>query len=79
MSQDDSEFETHDIYLAAYLDVAGCEMTKRRRQGARVHFTFANVGGDIRTLREAFFSGKAMVSASKYADLVRKYKEMCHF
>lgn len=75
---DDSEFETHDIYLAAYLSEAGCELKRRRKQGTRVHFAFTNVTGSVKELREAFFSGKGMVSAAKYADAIRKFKEMCY-
>lgn len=75
---DSEEYETHDIYLAAYYKVAGCSYLRKYRQGRRVIFVFSNPGGTMREMREAFFSGKGMVVASEYADAVRKYKELCH-
>ena len=74
---DEAEYETHDIYLAAFLSEAGCEFQGRRKQGHRVYFKFTNVGGSISTLREDYFSGRSKVVACKFADSVRKYKEMC--
>ncbi len=71
------EYETHDIYLAAYLSEAGCEYRGRRKQAHRVFFKFANVGGSISSLREDFFSGKAKVVACKFSDSVKKFKELC--
>lgn len=76
---EEDEYETHDIYLAAYLSIAGCEYQGRRKQAHRVFFKFANVGGSMATLREDFFSGKAKVAASRYAEAVRTYKELCFF
>lgn len=76
---DDDAYETHDIYLAAYLSEAGCEYIGRRKQSHRVFFKFTNVGGSISSLREDFFSGKAKVVANKYAAAVRTYKELCYF
>jgi hypothetical protein len=78
MAQEDA-YETHDIYLAAYLSEAGCELKGRRKQGHRVFFSFTNVGGPITTLREDFFSGRGKVTASKYADAIKKFKELCFF
>ncbi len=77
MAQED-QFETHDIYLAAFLSLAGCELKGRRKQGHRVFFIFTNVGGPIQSLREDFFSGRGKVVANKYASAVKEYKELCH-
>ncbi len=74
---EEPDFETHDIYLAAYLSVAGCSFKNRRKQGNRWYFVFTNAGGPVSDMREAFFAGKAMVAASKYADEIRKFKELC--
>lgn len=71
------EFETHDIYLAAYLQLAGCSLKNRRKQGPRVYFVFTNVGGPINELREAYFSGKAIVHPHAFAQLVIAYKQLC--
>ena len=78
MTQEET-YETHDIYLAAYLSEAGCDFKGRRKQGHRVYFNFSNVGGSMAVMREDFFCGKAKVVASKYADAIRKFKERCFF
>ena len=70
------ELETHDIYLAAYLNLAGCIMDRRRRQGARVYLIFTNPGGSLADLREAYYSGKALVKAHSYATAVIAMKEL---
>lgn len=76
MPHEEESFECHDIYLAAYLSEAGCELKGRRKQGHRVFLIFSNVGGSIKTLREDFFSGRAKVTACKFADSIKKMKEL---
>ncbi len=73
---DDSELETHDIYLAAYLNFAGCVMKRRRRQGSRVYLIFTNPAGSINLLREEYYSGKAIVKAHSYAKEIIAMKEL---
>jgi len=70
-------FETHDIYLAAYLKISGCEMIKRRREGPRVHFVFRNLGGSMTEMREAYYSGKGQVAANLFAQEVINFKQLC--
>ena len=70
------ELEISDIYLAAYLNLAGCTLSRRRRQGPRVYFIFTNPGGSLDELREAYYSGKAMVKAHSYANEIVGFKEM---
>lgn len=77
MSEVDTEFETHDIYLAAYLKVSGCNMIRRRKQANRVYFVFTNPAGSIKDLREAFFSGQAKVQAHQYALEIVACKQLC--
>ncbi|MGH9920830.1 MAG: hypothetical protein ACRD6W_18420 [Nitrososphaerales archaeon] len=74
---EDNELETHDIYLAAYLKLAACPLKNRRKQGPRVFFIFTNPGGSIRELREAFYSGKAVVKAHDYAQAIVAMKQLC--
>jgi len=76
MPELDNEFETHDIYLAAYLQIASCVLKRRRRQGPRVYFIFTNTGGPIKDLREDFYSGKAMVKAHQYSQSVIAMKNL---
>jgi hypothetical protein len=77
MPELEEKFETHDIYLAAYLKLAGCHMQNRRKQGARVFFVFTNPGGSLKQLREDYYSGKALVKASEYAKNVMDMKQLC--
>jgi hypothetical protein len=77
VDQDSIEFETHDIYLAAYLKISGCEMLRRRRQGQRVYFIFTNPGGSISEMRTAYFSGKGKVTANVYAQEIMNFKNLC--
>ena len=76
-TETDHEYETHDIYLAAYLHLAGCQLVRQRRQGARKFFIFTNSAGPISELRNAFFSGTANVKPHAFSQLVIAYKQMC--
>ena len=72
-----NEFETHNIYLAAYLSYAGCKLERKRKDGRRVYFIFTNAAGSIAELRDEYFSGNAMVSACKYSQAIMSFKELC--
>jgi hypothetical protein len=73
----EEELETHDIYLAAYLRLASCNLKRRRRQGPRVYFVFTNLGGSLKDLREDFYSGKATVKAHEYSQAIIAMKQLC--
>jgi hypothetical protein len=74
----EEDFETNDIYLAAYLKISGCDYDRRRREGARVFFVFSNKAGSVLDMREAYFAGKGKVVASAYAQELRNFKELCY-
>jgi hypothetical protein len=74
----DNEIETHDIYLAAYLLVAGCSLESTKKQGARKIFLFKNPAGSIQDLRQAYFSGAASVKAHEYAQKIIAMKNLVH-
>lgn len=73
----EQEFETHDIYLASYLKISGCEMVRRRRQGPRVYFVFRNPGGSVIEMREAYYSGRGQVAANMFAQEIMNFKQLC--
>jgi hypothetical protein len=77
MDKSEIEFETHDIYLAAYLNLAGCKLERKRKEGRRVFFVFTNPAGSIQELRDAYYSGTATVPAFKYAQGIIGMKQMC--
>ncbi len=71
------EYETDDIYLAAYFSIAGCELARRRKQGPKVWFVFTNIGGSMKELRDAFYIGKAQGSYYSYSQKVIAMKQLC--
>jgi hypothetical protein len=71
------ELETHDIYLAAYLSVAGCELKRRYRVGPRVYFVFTNSAGSINDLRQSYYAGTAVVKAHDYSQKIIGMKNLC--
>jgi len=76
METANKEYETHDIYLAAYLKICGCTF-KQRRQGSRVFFIFTNSAGSIQELREAYYQGTARVSPHQFAQDIIAFKQLC--
>lgn len=72
----DNQIEVHDIYLAAYLKIAGCTLEGRRKQGVRWFFQFINPAGSILQLREDYYSGKGQVSAVKFAQEIQNMKQL---
>jgi hypothetical protein len=71
------EHETHDIYFAAYLMLAGCTLKRERKVGPRKYFVFTNTGGSISELRTAYYSGSATVKAHEYAQKIIAFKQLC--
>jgi hypothetical protein len=71
------EHETHDIYFAAYLILAGCTLKRERKVGPRKYFVFSNVGGSISDLRTAYYSGTATVKAHEYSQKIIAMKQLC--
>ena len=71
------EFETHDIYLAAYLTLAGCTMKRERRVGQRKYFVFTNIATPISELRHGYYTGTATVKAHDFAQKIVAMKNLC--
>jgi len=74
---DVGDYETHDIYLAAYFKIAGCEMSGRHKVGNRWYFKFSNPAGPMQDIREAYYSGKGQVPAVRFAQEIQNMKELC--
>ena len=72
-----NEYETDDIYLAAYFKICGCTMERRRKVGNKVLFVFTNPAGSIKDLREAFYSGKAKVDPHAFQQQIVAMKKLC--
>lgn len=71
------ELETHDIYLAAYLILAGCVLRRERKVGIRKYFVFHNPAGSILELRQAYYSGTAIVKAHDFTQKIIAMKNLC--
>jgi hypothetical protein len=74
---DSEEYETHDIYLAAYFFVCGCKFLRKYKQGPRVYFIFTNPAGSMKQLRDAYLADHGLVPAKKYGDEIQRFKAMC--
>ena len=74
---DTKEYETDDIYLAAYFMLCGCIMEKRKKIGNKVLFVFTNPAGSIQELREGYYSGKARVNPHQFQQQIIAMKKLC--
>ncbi len=76
-SQQDGRYKTADLYFAAFLKVAGVPFLDTEREGDRTQFVFENTG-NIRDLKNGFFTRSAKVSAMSYADEIKALKALTH-
>ena len=76
-SLQDKSYETCDLYFAAFLQCAGCEMTHTRREKSRFFFVFKDLGG-ISELKNEYFGRRSKVDALSYADIVQSLKSLLH-
>jgi hypothetical protein len=77
MANSPDELETHDIYLAAYLILAGCVLKRDRKVGPRKYFIFTNPAGSIQDLRQAYYAGTAVVKAHDFTQKIIAMKNLC--
>ena len=73
----EKKYETCDLYFAAFLQSAGCEMTKTKKDKGRFFFVFQDLGG-IAQLRNEYFGRRSKVDALSYADRVQSLKSLLH-
>lgn len=76
-SLQDKEYETCDLYFAAFLQSAGCNMIKTRKDRTRFFFVFQDLGG-ISQLKNEYFGRRSKVDALSYADRVQSLKSLLH-
>lgn len=75
--KDPDEYETDDIYLAAFFMLASCTLVCRRKIGNKVIFVFTNPAGSMSEMRESYYSGKAQVKPHDYAQKLIACKNLC--
>lgn len=73
----EKQYETCDLYFAAFLQCAGCDMVKTRKEKSKFFFIFQDLGG-ISHLRNEYFGRRSKVDALSYADRVQSLKSLLH-
>lgn len=79
MLNNKNEFRTSDLYFAAYLVVAGVQMTGTERSGSgKVSFIFDTSMANVVELKNAWFAQTGKVAALPYANAVKSLKSICY-
>lgn len=76
---DDSGYQTCDLYLAAFFLSTGCKMVRSTRDAKtkRVYFIFEK-NPVMMELKLNYFSREAKVDALSFADNIKSLKSLCH-
>jgi hypothetical protein len=69
----EEEYQTRDLYFAAYIVSSQRRLKRTERSGYRVTFVFPREAG---TLHGAWLDGTGMVSAQSYAGAIRNLKQL---
>lgn len=79
-SNDSGEYETTDLYYAAYLQTVGAPMLRTDRQGNgnRLTFVFGTDVVNIKELKAAWFNQTGRVSALLFSNNIKALKHQCH-
>jgi hypothetical protein len=79
MYDDESGYQTCDLYLSAFFLTAGAKMVRSSRdmKTRRVYFVFEK--NPIMTeLKVKYFSREAKIDALTFADNIKSLKSLCH-
>lgn len=71
------QFDTSDLYLAAFLKVAAVPYLDATLEDGRVWFFFEDTGG-IKDLKAQYYSRTAKVAALTYKDEIVALKSVVH-
>jgi hypothetical protein len=76
---DETGYQTCDLYLAAFFLSAGCRMVSSSRDSRtkRVYFVFEK-NPIMMELKLKYFSREAKIDALTFADNVKSLKSLCH-
>lgn len=72
------EFRCADLYLSAYLQVAGVELIRTDRVGTRCFFVFDATVADIEALKTAWVNNTGKVAAQPYSYAIKSLKSLVH-
>ena len=80
MADQNNEFKTSDLYFAAYLQVAGVEMTgtARNPDNRKVSFIFDTSIVNLQELKTAWFNQQGKIPALPYANAIKSLKSVVH-
>ena len=67
MENNNQHYKTADLYYAAYLRVAGCQLMDCVKEQGRCYFMF-EPNPNMRDLKRDYFNRKGKVPALQYAD-----------
>jgi hypothetical protein len=76
---EESGYQTCDLYLSAFFLSAGCKMLKsfREAKSKRVYFVFEK-NPIMLDLKLNYFSREAKIDALTFADNIKSLKSLCH-
>lgn len=78
-NENPNEYNTTDLYFAAYLQAASVPMIRTDRRGnGRLVFVFDSTMSNIEELKTAWFNQSGKVSAQIYASAIKNLKHICH-
>lgn len=75
-----SEYRTHDLYFAAFLQTAGVPLadTVRESGGRKVAFVFDTRTTNLPELKTTYYNQTARIPALPYANNIKSLKALCH-
>lgn len=75
----EGEYDTTDLYFAAYLQVAGMPLKRTQKRGnGRLSFIFDSDVVNLEELKNAWFNNSGRVPALPYANAIKNLKHICH-
>lgn len=80
MIGDNSEYRTHDLYFAAYLQTAGVPLVRpdREANGRKVAFVFDVSAVNLAQIKNTYYSQSARIPALPFANNIKSLKALCH-
>ena len=69
-------YKTCDLYFAAFLSSAGCNIEKTSRDDRRVFFYFEE-NAIVEKLKSDYYLRQAKIDALTYADNIKSLKSLC--
>jgi hypothetical protein len=72
------QYKTTDLYFAAYLSVAGCQLLRTEKANNKTTFVLDTSLANFDSLRNGWYSSQGKVAALPYATTLKNLKAACH-